>query len=90
MRAMLTLGYSFGFRREELVTLKVSDVNLLAACMTGKGTEDFVFTRPCGKPIKGFRGIWDKITLAAGYPGLLFHICAAPPSVTWYALESPK
>jgi len=73
MRAMSTLGYSFGFRREELVTLKVSDVNLLAACMTGKGTEDFVFTRPCGKPIKDFRGIWDKITLAAGCPGLLFH-----------------
>jgi integrase len=30
MRAMLALAYSFGFRRAELLTLKVSDVDLLA------------------------------------------------------------
>jgi integrase len=30
MRTMLALGYSFGFRKAELLTLKVSDVDLLA------------------------------------------------------------
>ena len=72
MRAMLALAYTFGFRKAELLTLKVSDVdlfaatirlrtskngeprkvsltqetrNLLKACITGKGSEDAVFTR---------------------------------------------
>jgi integrase len=100
LRTLLTLAYSFGFRREELVTLKVSDVNLLAgtlqlrdskngesrkvaltgdaknllaACVTGKGPEDFVFTRECGNEVKDFRETWKKLTLAAGVPGLLLH-----------------
>jgi len=100
MRTMLCLGYSFGFRKAELLTLKVSDVsllagtlqlrdskngeprkvsltadakNLLAACITGKGPEDSVFTRNSGNAVKDFRVTWDKLTLAAGVPGLLFH-----------------
>ena len=99
MRAMLALGYSFGFRKSELLTLRVSDVDLfsnivqlrdskngvlrkvalteetrklLTACITGKNAEDYVFTRN-GKPVVDFRGTWDKVTLAAGCPGLLFH-----------------
>ena len=32
-----------------------------------------MFTRKCGNPVRDFRGTWDKITLAAGVPGLLFH-----------------
>jgi integrase len=108
MRTMLTLAYSFGFRKAELIgnkkakqpPLKVSDVNLLAgtlqlrdskngesrkvaltgdaknllaACITGKGPEDNVFTRKCGNAVKDFRETWEKVTLAAGVPGLLFH-----------------
>jgi len=100
MRSMLCLGYSFGFRKAELLTLKVSDVdliagtirlrdskngeprkvaltadakNLRAACVTGKNPEDSVFTRKCGNSVKDFRVTWDKLTLAAGVPGLLFH-----------------
>jgi integrase len=100
MRSMLALAYSFGFRKAELLTLKVSDVNLLAdtvqlrdskngearkvsltqdaknllaACIAGKNPEDAVFTRGKGKAVADFRGTWDKITLAAGVPGLLFH-----------------
>jgi integrase len=46
--------------------------NLLAACITGKGPEDAVFTRK-NKAVADFRGTWDKITLAADCPGLLFH-----------------
>ena len=33
MRTMLALAYSFGFRKAELLTLKVSDVNLLAGTL---------------------------------------------------------
>jgi integrase len=101
MRTMLALAYSFGFRKSELLTLKVSDVNLLtgtvqlrdskngearkvsltqdaknllAACCAGKSVEDAVFTRGKGtKAVADFRGTWDKITLAAGCSGLLFH-----------------
>lgn len=100
MRSMLALAYSFGFRKAELLTLKVSDVdlaagtirlrdskngeprkvaltqdtrNLLTACVAGKGPEDAVFTRSKRKAVSDFRGTWEKITLAAGVPGLLFH-----------------
>jgi integrase len=104
MRAMLALAYSFGFRKAELLSLKVSDVDLmagtirlrtskngearqvnltgetcqlLAACVSGKEPEDAVFSRTelSGKrvPVADFRGTWDKVTLAAGCPGLLFH-----------------
>ena len=100
MRTMLALAYSFGFRKAELLTLKVSDVNLLSgtlqlrdskngeprkvsltgdaknlltACCAGKSAEDAVFTRGKGKAVADFRGTWDKVTLAAGVPGLLFH-----------------
>ncbi len=99
MRTMLALAYSFGFRKAELLSLKVSEVNLLAgtlqlrdskngeprkvsltgdarnlltACCAGKSAEDAVFTRG-RKAVCDFRGTWDKITLAAGCPGLLFH-----------------
>ena len=104
MRAMLCLGYSFGFRKAELLTLKVSDADLiagiirlrdskngeprkvaltqearklLAGCIAGKEPEEAVFTRTelSGKrvPVADFRGTWEKITAAAGCPGLLFH-----------------
>lgn len=101
MRTMLCLAYSFGFRKSELLTLRVSDVdlisgtirlrdskngeprkvaltvdarNLLTECIRGKGAEVAVFTRGKGiKAVADFRGTWDKLTLAAGCSGLLFH-----------------
>jgi integrase len=101
MRTMLARAYSFGFRKSELLTLRVSDVdliaetvrlrdskngeprrvaltqdtrNLLTECVRDKSAEDAVFTRGKGtKAVADFRGTWDKITLAAGVPGLLFH-----------------
>lgn len=100
MRAMLALADSFGFRKAELLTLKVSDVNLLTGtlqlrdskngeprkvsltpdaknllteCVRGKSANDAVFTRGSGNDVKDFRVTWDKVTLAAGVPGLLFH-----------------
>jgi len=55
------------------VSLTAGGKNLLAACVTGKGPEASVFMRKCGKPVRDFPGTWDKLTLAAGCPVLLFH-----------------
>jgi integrase len=56
------------------VALTQETRKLLAACVAGKSAEDAVFTRGKGtKAVADFRGTWDKITLAAGCPGLLFH-----------------
>jgi integrase len=54
------------------VALTVDAKNLLTECVRGKS--DAVFTRGKGtKAVADFRGTWDKITLAAGVSGLLFH-----------------
>jgi integrase len=59
------------------VSLTGETRQLLGACVAGKGPEDAVFTRRelSGKlvPVQDFRGTWDRITIAAGCPGLLFH-----------------
>ena len=39
---------------------------LLAACVHGKGADEFVFTRNNGRPIRDFRGTWAKVCCAAG------------------------
>jgi integrase len=46
---------------------------LLSACVSGKKPEDFVFTRPGGKPVRYFRVAWQNACMAAGVPNLLFH-----------------
>ena len=101
---MLALANNFGFRKAELLTLKVSDVDilggtirlrtskngeprqvnlteetrkLLAICISGKNTDESVFTRTelSGKrvPVADFRGTWEAVTKAAKCEGLLFH-----------------
>jgi len=45
---------------------------LLAACVAGKASDDYVLTRD-GRPIGDFRKTWKQVTLAAGVPGLLVH-----------------
>jgi integrase len=57
-----------------VVSLTGDAKNLLTACCAGKSASDAVFTRGKGtKAVSDFRGTWDKVTLAAGVPGLLFH-----------------
>ncbi len=102
LRALLATAYTFGFRKSELLNLRVGQVDLLArtirlnagetksgegrvvkltqdvytllqACVSGKSAEGFVFTRDDGKPVLDFRERWEKLTEAAGCPGLLFH-----------------
>jgi integrase len=46
---------------------------LLSACVAGKDEDGFVFTWPDGRPVKDFRGTWEKVTDAAGCSGLLLH-----------------
>jgi hypothetical protein len=77
-------------RPRRKVALTVDAKNLLAACVTRKSSEDSVFTRRCGNSVKDFRVAWDKLALAAGAPGLLFHDLRALPSATCSALVFPK
>lgn len=46
---------------------------LLQACITGKGPDDYVFTRSDKKPVLDFRERWEGLAAKAGCPGLLFH-----------------
>jgi len=55
------------------VTMTNAVHSLLAKCVAGKSSEDAVFTRSDGKPVRDFRDTWAKATKAAGVPGLLFH-----------------
>jgi integrase len=45
---------------------------LLTACCAGKSQNDFVFTRN-GEAVVDFRDAWERATVAAGIPDLLFH-----------------
>jgi integrase len=102
LRALLTTAYSFAFRKGELLSMRVKQVDLstgtirleagttkngegravrmtrevqtlLTACVIGKKSDDFVFTRDKGKPVAGFRKIWKAVCTRAGVPDLLFH-----------------
>ncbi len=95
LRALLATAYSFGFRVNELLRLRVRQVNLLArtitldpgttknrkareikmtdevyklicACVLGKVSEDFVFTRENGQPICDFRWSWWRLCVRSG------------------------
>jgi integrase len=104
MRALLECGYTYGWRVEELLGLRVRQVDLLAGtirldpgttkndqgrevsmtrtvrellteCVTGKHSEDHVFTRDDGKPVLDFRGTWVGVCCAAGVGDLLCSNC---------------
>jgi integrase len=97
LRAFLAAAYTFGFRKSELLNLKVHQIDLkektirllvgmtknddgrmvvmtdevhglVVECMKGKGPEDNVFTWADGRPVKDFRGQWNKLVKAAGLP----------------------
>jgi integrase len=46
---------------------------LLSECVDGKSPEDFVLTRAGNRPIRDFRGRWQKLCEAAELPNLLVH-----------------
>jgi len=47
--------------------------HLLTALCVGKKPDDFLFSRPNGKPVRTFRRIWKTVCGRAGVPKLLFH-----------------
>jgi integrase len=53
-----------GEGREVSMTKAVYE--LLAGCISGKGTDDYVFTREDGKPVRDFRELWRSACEAAG------------------------
>jgi integrase len=57
--------------RQVSMTARVRE--LLAACVQGKQPYHFVFTRANGRPVKDVRRGWQRMTQAAGLPGLLVH-----------------
>jgi integrase len=100
LRSLLALAYSFGLRKEEMLGMKVEQIDLpsrlirlqetkngeprkikmtgevytlIQQCIVGKAPADCVFTRASGKPVKSFRGEWDKLVIAAGLPELILH-----------------
>ena len=46
---------------------------VLLECIKGKSPEDCLFTPQNGKPVRDFRGSWQKACVEAGLPGLHFH-----------------
>ena len=46
---------------------------LLLQSIKGKKPSDYLFTRENGKPVRDFRGSWEKVCNEAGLSGLHFH-----------------
>jgi hypothetical protein len=46
---------------------------LLIQCIQGKRADDYLFTRENGKPVRDFRGSWERLCNEAGLSGLHFH-----------------
>jgi integrase len=55
------------------VTMTKAVYDLLAACVSGKASDDHVFTRSDSTPVRDFREQWKHACTAAGVPNLLFH-----------------
>jgi len=109
LRTFLALGFNFGWRKSEMLGLRVRNVNLLedwialenskngegrrvkltaeiktllAACITGKKSNDFVLTRPSGSRVAQPRKDWYHLCHVSGlgkldedgsYEGLQMH-----------------
>jgi integrase len=96
LRALLSCAYHFGFRKNELLRLRVEQVDLfdraislerrqtkgnkarriflteetfqlLAACISGKKENDFVFTRENGEPVCDPREEWAALCVASEF-----------------------
>jgi integrase len=55
------------------VTMTDAVYTLLAECIHGKAPDQYVFTRPCGNPVRDFRDTWANACKHANVAGLLFH-----------------
>jgi hypothetical protein len=61
-------------------TVKMTDevYELIKLCVQGKGPNDYVFTRPDGKPVKDFRAAWRNACVRAGVGRWLCRLCSHP------------
>jgi integrase len=104
LRAMFEVGYNFGLRVSELLTMRVRQIDLsthtirlevgetkndegreiemtplvyalVQQCVTGKQSEQCVFTRESGRPVRDFRGTWAKVCCAAGVGKMVCPSC---------------
>jgi integrase len=50
---------------------------LLSACVIGKGTDDCVFTRKDGEPVRSFRNTWENACVKAGVGAIVCAGCGA-------------
>ncbi len=55
------------------VSMTQNVYGLLVQCVAGKQPDDYVFSRPDGKPVRSFKKTWRNACIAAGVPSLLFH-----------------
>ncbi|PYX36729.1 MAG: hypothetical protein DMG75_09535 [Acidobacteria bacterium] len=55
------------------VTMTDGVYTLLRECVHGKRSDQHVFTRAGGNPVRDFRDTWANACHHAGIPGLLFH-----------------
>jgi hypothetical protein len=55
------------------VTMTDAVYTLLAECIHSKAPDQYVFTRPCGNPVRDFRDTWANACKHANVAGLLFH-----------------
>jgi len=98
------LGYTYGWRKDEVTKLRVRQVDfgakvirlevgstkndegrevtipqsiqsLLLECACDKKPEDFLFTRPDGKPVKEFRKSWRNLCIDAGVGQMVCRNC---------------
>jgi integrase len=60
-----------GDGRMVVMTQKVFE--LVKACCEHKSGDEYIFTRPDGKPVKDFRSSWRNACVAAGVPNLKVH-----------------
>jgi integrase len=109
LRALLEVAHVYGWRKQELLNLRVRQVDLisrtirldpgatknregreaamtetvqalLTECLRGKQGEDFVFTRPNGRPVRSFRKAWADLCIAASVGRMLCRKCEAQVS----------
>ncbi len=55
---------------------------MLGACILGKRADDAIFTRSNGKPVRAFRGTWERECTRAGVGQLVCAHCARPAQDT--------
>jgi integrase len=58
---------------ERIVVMTQKIFELVKACCIGKSGDEYIFTRPDGKPVRDFRDSWRNACVAAGVPNLKVH-----------------